>query len=112
MEPLKILKIFIKIEKFCSLPPNLNFYIGMPLDGVIIDKRLPRRNLFYLNNLKKKLERYNFPKVFDLQNSSRPKFYRRFIIKKLNGLLRTSLEPGQKKADFDQNPVLDKWKYN
>ncbi len=79
------------------------------LDGVIIDKRLPRWNLFYLNNLKKKLERYNFSKVFDLQNSSRTKFYRRFIIKKIEwSSSETSLEPGQKKADFDQNPVLDR----
>ena len=31
------------------------------LDGVIIDKRLPRWNLFYLNNLKKLL-RYDFSK--------------------------------------------------
>ena len=52
------------------------------LDGVIIDKRLPRWNFFYLNNLKKKLLRYDISKVFDLQNSSRTKLYKRFIIKK------------------------------
>ena len=28
------------------------------LDGVLIDKRLPRWNLFYLNNLKKTLSKY------------------------------------------------------
>ena len=50
------------------------------IDGVIIDKRLPRWNLFYLNNLKKNLKKYNFAKVFDLQNSGRTKFYKRFII--------------------------------
>ena len=38
------------------------------IDGVIIDKRLPRWNLFYLNNLKILLSKYNFNKVFDLQN--------------------------------------------
>ena len=79
------------------------------LDGVIIDKRLPRWNLFYLNNLKKNLEKYNFFKVFDLQNSSRTKFYKRFIIKNIEwSSSETSLEPGQKKRDFDKDPVLDR----
>ena len=80
------------------------------LDGVIIDKRLPRWNLYYLNSLKKNLARYNFTKVFDLQNSSRTKFYKRFIIKK--GVewssSETILEVGQKKSDFDKEPVLDR----
>ena len=67
------------------------------IDGVIIDKRLPRWNLFYLNNLKKNLKKYEFSKVFDLQNSSRTKFYRRFIIKNVEwSSSETSLEPGQK----------------
>ena len=79
------------------------------LDGVIIDKRLPRWNFFYLNNLKKKLLRYDISKVFDLQNSSRTKFYRRFIIKNTEwSSTETSLEPGQNKSDFDQDPVLDR----
>ena len=79
------------------------------LDGVIIDKRLPRWNFFYLNNLKKKLLRYDISKVFDLQNSSRTKFYRRFIIKNTEwSSTETSLELGQKKSDFDQDPVLDR----
>tara|TARA_B100000575_G_scaffold283429_1_gene276255 strand:+ start:45 stop:977 length:933 start_codon:yes stop_codon:yes gene_type:complete len=79
------------------------------IDGVIIDKRLPRWNLFYLNNLKKILLKYNFTKVFDLQNSSRTKFYKRFIIKNVEwSSSETSLEPGQKKSDFDKDPVLDR----
>tara|TARA_B100000886_G_scaffold226286_1_gene157663 strand:- start:430 stop:1362 length:933 start_codon:yes stop_codon:yes gene_type:complete len=79
------------------------------LDGVIIDKRLPRWNLFYLNNLKKKLLRYDISKVFDLQNSSRTKFYRKFIIKNTEwSSTETSLEPNQTKSDFDQEPVLDR----
>ena len=79
------------------------------LDGVIIDKRLPRWNLFYLNNLKKILKKYNFTKVFDLQNSSRTKFYKRFILNKIEwSSTDTTLEPGQKKKDFDQDPVLDR----
>ena len=79
------------------------------LDGVIIDKRLPRWNLFYLNKLKKQLARYEFSKVFDLQNSNRTKFYKRFLIKNVEwSSTETSLEPGQKKSDFDQDPVLDR----
>ena len=79
------------------------------LDGVIIDKRLPRWNLFYLSNLKNKLKKYNFTKIFDLQNSSRTKFYKRFILKNLDwSSSETSLEPGQKKSDFDKDPVLDR----
>ena len=79
------------------------------LDGVIIDKRLPRWNLFYLKKLKDKLLRYDISKVFDLQNSSRTKFYRKFIIKNTEwSSTETSLEPGQNKNDFNQDPVLDR----
>ena len=79
------------------------------IDGVLIDKRLPRWNLFYLNNLKKTLAKYDFSKVFDLQNSKRTKFYKRFIIKKVDwSSTETTLEPGQKKKDFDEDPVLDR----
>jgi ADP-heptose:LPS heptosyltransferase len=79
------------------------------LDGVLIDKRLPRWNLFYLNNLKKTLSKYDFSKVFDLQNSSRTKFYKRFIIKNVEwSSTETALESGQKKKDFNQDPVLDR----
>ena len=79
------------------------------LDGVLIDKRLPRWNLFYLNNLKKTLAKYEFSKVFDLQNSKRTKFYKRFIIKNAEwSSTETTLEQGQKKSDFDKDPVLDR----
>ncbi len=79
------------------------------LDGVLIDKRLPRWNLFYLNNLKKTLSKYDFSKVFDLQNSSRTKFYKRFIIKNVEwSSTETALEPGQRKSDFDKDPVLER----
>ena len=79
------------------------------LDGVLIDKRLPRWNLFYLNNLKKTLSKYDFSKVFDLQNSNRTKFYKRFIIKNVEwSSTETALEPGQRKSDYDKDPVLDR----
>ena len=79
------------------------------IDGVIIDKRLPRWNLIFLYKLKKTLSNYNFSKIIDLQNSKRTKFYRNFIIKKVEwSSSLDTLEPGQSKKDFDNHPVLDR----
>ncbi len=109
---IKDIKNFYKNRKVFLLTaePYAIFMSECPyLDGVIIDKRLPRWNLFYLNDLKKKLLRYDISKVFDLQNSSRTKFYKKFIIKNVEwSSSETSLEIGQKKSDFDQDPVLDR----
>jgi ADP-heptose:LPS heptosyltransferase len=77
------------------------------IDEILIDKRLPRRNFFYLYALKKKLFSYNFTHVFDLQNSSRTKFYNRYLLSdSIWSSTATTLEPGQKKSDFDKEPVL------
>lgn len=109
---IKDIKNFYKNRKVFLLTSQLYaiFMSECPyIDGVIIDKRLPRWNLFYLNNLKKILARYDFSKVFDLQNSSRTKFYKKFIIKNANwSSSETVLELGQKKEDFDKEPVLDR----
>ena len=79
------------------------------VDEVLEDKRSPRWNLIYLFNLKKKLDSYNFIHVFDLQNSKRTRFYRNFLLNKpIWSSTDTTLEPGQKKSDFDQSPVLDR----
>ena len=79
------------------------------IDGVIIDKKLPRWNLFFLYNLKKLLSKYDFSKVFDLQNSRRTKFYRNFILKSAEwSSSKDTLEQGQSKKDFDTHPVLDR----
>jgi len=79
------------------------------IDGVITDKRLPRWNLFFLYNLKKLLSKYNFSKVFDLQNSRRTRFYRKFILKNAEwSSSMDTLESGQSKKDFDNYPVLDR----
>ena len=79
------------------------------VDGVIIDKRLPRWNLVFLYNLKKLLSKYNFSKVIDLQNSSRTKFYKKFLLKKAEwSSSLDTLEPGQSKKDFDKSPVLNR----
>ena len=109
---IKDIKEFYKNRKvflLTSLPYSIFMSECPYLDGVIIDKRLPRWNLFFLNNLKKLLSKYNFTKVFDLQNSSRTKFYRRFILNNSEwSSSETILKPGQKKSDFDKEPVLDR----
>ena len=98
-----------KVFLLTTIPYSIFMSACPYLDGVIIDKRLPRWNLFYLNDLKKKLSRYEISKVYDLQNSNRTKFYKTFILNKAQWFsTETSLEPGQKKSDFDQAPVLDR----
>ena len=88
----------------------LEFMSSCPyLDGVILDKRLPRWNLFYLNDLKKLLEKYEFSHVFDLQNSKRTKFYKKFLLRKpIWSSSETSLDEGEKLSDFNEEPVLSR----
>ena len=88
--------------------PFINLMSQCPyIDGVLIDKRLPRWNLKYLFDLKRLLNRYNFTHVFDLQNSNRTKFYKNFLLTKSKwSSTETTLEPNEKKKDFDSEPVL------
>ena len=77
------------------------------VDEILIDKRLPRWNLFYLYQLKTKLLSYAFTTVFDLQNSNRTNFYNKYILNKpVWSSTITTLESGEKKKHFDQEPVL------
>jgi len=81
------------------------------IDGVLIDKRLQRWNIFYLIRLKKLLGKYNFSHIYDLQNSSRTTFYRRFLLKRSEwSSTETILKKGQKKKDFDNESVLERFK--
>ena len=52
------------------------------IHNVILDKRLPRFNLIYLYFLMREIKKYNFSKVFDLQNSSRTNFYKNILFPK------------------------------
>ena len=98
-------KVFLLTSKPYSIFMSECPYV----DGVLIDKRLPRWNLLFLHNLKKLLLKYNFSKVFDLQNSDRTKFYRKFILKNADWSSSIdTLEAGQSKKDFDNHPVLDR----
>jgi len=81
------------------------------LDGVLVDKRLPRWNIYYLLKLKKLLNKYNFSHVYDLQNSSRTSFYRKYLFKKTNwSSTETILKKNEKKDDFDEDSVLERFK--
>jgi len=81
------------------------------IDAVLIDKRLPRWNIFYLIKLKKLINKFNFSCVYDLQNSSRTSFYKKYIIKIKNwSSTETILKDGEKKKDFDNESVLDRFK--
>tara|TARA_Y100000590_G_scaffold467550_1_gene646812 strand:- start:1217 stop:2155 length:939 start_codon:yes stop_codon:yes gene_type:complete len=82
------------------------------IDGVLIDKRSPRWNIFYLAKLKKMLSKYNFSNVYDLQNSSRTSFYRKFLLRIPNwSSTETSLKNNQSKKIFDQDSVLERFKF-
>ena len=81
------------------------------IDGVLIDKRLPRWNIFYLLKLKKLLSKFNFSHVYDLQNSSRTSFYRKFLLNAASwSSTETILKKNEKKKDFDNESVLERFK--
>jgi len=101
-------KIFI-----LTTTPYLELLNKCPyVDAVLLDERLSRWNIFYLIKLKKKLNKYNFSHVYDLQNSSRTSFYRKYLLNITNwSSTETVLKKGEKKEDFDNESVLDRFKY-
>ena len=71
-----------KNEKITILTTSkyLNLFKNCPyIDDCLEDERLPRYNIFYLLRLRKIVNSLNFNKVYDLQNSNRTSFYRKFI---------------------------------
>ena len=83
------------------------------ISNVILDKRLPRFNLIYLYLLMKNIKKYNFSKVYDLQNSSRTSFYKRILFPKAEkdkwSSTETTLPEGFTKEDFDKDSVLSRF---
>ncbi len=58
----------------------INLFKNCPyVDNCLEDERLPRYNIFYLLRLRKIINSLNFNKVYDLQNSNRTNFYRKFL---------------------------------
>ncbi len=81
------------------------------IDRVLVDKRLPRWNIFYLLKLNKLLSKFKFSHVFDLQNSSRTSFYKKFLLNDSEwNDTNSTLKKGQSKKDFDQAAVLERFK--
>ena len=81
------------------------------IDAVLLDERLPRWNLFYLFKIKKKLEKFKFSQIYDLQNSARTSFYRKFLLSKTSwSSSETMLLEGEKKNDFEKESVLERFK--
>lgn len=81
------------------------------VDGVLLDKRLPRWNIFYLIKLKKMLKKFNFTHVIDLQNSSRTSFYKRFLLNvPFWSSTETILKKGEKKSFYKNDSVLKRFK--
>ena len=82
------------------------------IDEVLIDRRLPRWNIFYLLKLRKIINKLKFFIVYDLQNSSRSLFYRKYLFNIANWCSTiTTLKKGTKKSDFDTFPVLERFKF-
>ena len=83
------------------------------IDKVILDKRLPKYNLIYLYFLMRELKKYKFTKVFDLQNSSRTKFYKNILYPKANhetwSSSYTTLPVDIDKDKFDKKSVLERF---
>ena len=81
--------------------------------NVILDKRLSKFNLIYLYMLMRTLKKKKFQKVYDLQNSSRTKFYKNILFPKANyntwSSSETTLPSNTSKEEFDKNPVLDRF---
>ncbi len=96
--------------------PYLEVFKKNPfIHEVILDKRLPRYNLIYLYFLMRELKKYNFSKVFDLQNSSRTNFYKNILFskaaKEIWSSSLTTLPSDKNKDEFDKSSVLERFDY-
>ena len=85
------------------------------IHNVILDKRLSKFNLIYLYLLMRTLKNLSPQKVYDLQNSSRTKFYRNILFPKANfntwSSSKTTLPKNISKEEFDKNPVLNRFEH-
>ena len=96
--------------------PYLELFKKNPfISDVILDKRLSKFNLIYLYFLMKKLKKINPLKIYDLQNSSRTKFYKNILFPK-TGLTKwssseTTLPEKQSKEEFDKKSVLERFEH-
>jgi len=94
--------------------PYFQLFKKNPLvHNVILDRRLSRFNLIYLYMLMRTLKKLNIIKVYDLQNSSRTKFYKNILFSKANfntwSSSETTLPSDISKEEFDKDPVLNRF---
>ena len=81
------------------------------IDALLIDKRLPRWNILYLIKLKKMIAKYSFSKAYDLQNSARTSFYKKYIFEISDwSSSKTARGKGMKKNDLTHETVLERFK--
>ena len=101
-----------KIYLLTTLPYFNLFKTNPSITDVILDKRLSRFNLIYLYSLMRKIKKFNFSKVYDLQNSSRTAFYKKILFpnSKLDiwSSSETTLPKDKTKKEFDEKPVLER----
>ena len=82
------------------------------VDAVLVDKRLPRWNIFYLIKLNRLIKKFSFTHAYDLQNSSRTSFYRKFIFNIKNwSSSRTTLPKNTTKKIFNKKSVLERFEH-
>ena len=60
------------------------FWKNPYIKKLILDRWLSRFNLFYIYSLMRSLKKYNFLKIYDLQNSNRTSFYKNILFKNSN----------------------------
>jgi ADP-heptose:LPS heptosyltransferase len=81
------------------------------VDNLLVDRRLPRWNILYLLKLRKIVNKFNFSLAYDLQNSSRTLFYKKFLFNISNwSSASTMFKNETKKIDFEQDSVLERFK--
>jgi len=102
-------KIYILTTK-----PYIELFKKNPfINELILDKRLSKFNLIYLYFLMRNLKKINPIKVYDLQNSSRTKFYKNILFPKANfnkwSSSETTLPLGKNKEEFDKISVLERF---
>ena len=104
-----------KIHLMTTRPYYDLFKKNPHISNVILDKRLSKLNLIYLYFLMKSIKKFNFSKVYDLQNSSRTSFYKRILFpnagKDIWSSTETTLPAGTIKKDFDKDSVLERFNY-
>ena len=99
---------YSKYKIYILTTPAFNKYFDKCpfVDEVILDKRKSRWNFIYLYQLKQLFTQYKFERIFDLQNSYRTEFYRKYLSSSEWISSRTILGLNETKEDFDKKSIL------